>query len=242
MSSDYTWQKATDDAVADQMIAIGTNMSVAPFKALLAISDDDAAMWSALAAEQSWLQKTAIPSSYALYRAYIGARDTLTHGSNRALYARPTAPAFVGPTPPAGMELLNDYYDWANLLVKNWKNNAAFTAELQRQMGLEVASSTPATADVPQVRSVSMQSGGVVQVDVYKGNAAGVIVQLNVDNEGWPDVMIGGANQKTPPGSRATFQLVPGVAHALQIREAFSDRDGKMIGDWSEVKTASSLA
>ena len=239
--NNYSWQFSLDEAVADQMVAIGANMSVAPFKVLLGISADDAALWSALAAEQLWLQKHAIPDSYALYRAYVGARDTLTHGPDRTEYVRPTVPAFDGPTPPAGVEIFNDFYDWANLLVKEWKLKTAFTEALQRQMGLEVKPETE-TADVPLVRSVKMQSGGVVTVDVFKGRAPGVIIQLNVDGAGWPDVMVGGANQKTPPGSRATFQLVPGAAHALQIREAFADRAGNMIGDWSEVKSASSLA
>lgn len=69
-----------------------------------------------------------------------------------------------------------------------------------------------------------------------------MIIQLNVDGAGWPDVNVGGANQKTPPGSRATFQVEAGTAHALQIREAFADRAGNMTGDWSEIKSASSLA
>ena len=223
------------------MFAVGGNMSVEPFKTLLGIAPDDAAMWVALAAEQRWLEKIAIPQSYALYRAYVGARDTLTHGPNRTGYARPTVPVFAGPAPPAGVTLFNDYYEWANSLVKQWKLNPQFTETLQRQMGLVVAV-VEAAPDVPGVRSVKMQSGGVVTVDVYKGRAPGVIVQLNVDGAGWPDVNVGGAYQKTPPGSRATFQLPAGAAHALQIREAFSDRDGAMIGDWSEIKSASSLA
>ena len=242
MARSYTWQKTTDDGIADQMKTIGANTLVEPFRTLLDISPDDSKVWIALAAEQFWLQKTAIPAADALKRAYIAARDGLTHGPDRREYVRPPVPDFTGPVVPSGIVLYDDFYDWANLLVRAWKINPEFTPALQRQMGLEVPSTSDPAPEMPAIRQIKMQSGGVVMVDVFKGGAAGVIVQLNVDNAGWPDVNVGGAFQKTPPGSRAIFQVPAGSAHALQIREAFANRMGQMVGDWSEVKSASSLA
>ena len=240
----FSWQQSTDDACAIQMSQIGANMSVEPFKTLLGISDANAKMWVACAAEYAWLQNLGIPQSDSYKQALVGARDVLTHGPESGPYVRPTQPAPFPPTPPAGVVLRNDFFDFANILVKQWKANPAFTDDLQRQMGLVVPISAAATAakEVPFVRQIKVQSGGVVMVDAFVGRADMVIVQLNVDGAGWPDVTEGGKNQKTISGSRAEFKLTPGVAHSVQIREAFANRSGEMQGDWSEVKTVSSLA
>ena len=237
----YVWQKTNDNDCADQMVAIGANMSQAPYKTLLNIAADDAIYWVASAALYQAIQKDALPDFDAFKRALTGARDALTHGPNTAPFAKPPQPAYALPQPAAGVEIRNDFFDWANVRVKQWKAIPEFTEDLQRQMGLVVPVEDE-TVKVPQVKFIKALSGGMIQVEVYMGGAAMAIVQLNVDGAGWPDVKVGGQNQKTLAGSHFEFQLTPGVSHSVEIREAFADRAGNMLGDWSAVKTMSSLA
>ena len=241
MTKFYNWQKMLEDECADQMVAIGAQMTQEPYQTLLRISPEDATYWVAAAAQCQALQKQALPDFTKFKQALTDARNALTHGPNVTAFAAPVLPSYDLPAPPAGVEVQTDFFDWANVRVKQWKALPEFTEALQRSMGLVVPVESE-SVKVPSVASMKALSGGVIQVEVYMGGAAAAIVQLNVDNSGWPDVKVGGQGQKTLPGSHFEFQLAPGAAHNVQIREAFADRAGNMIGDWSAVKTMSSLA
>lgn len=241
MASEPSWLKGTDDEQAVQLPKIALSMTQEPFKTLLNISTTDAEVWNYHAQEFGFLQLQAIPNADAYKKALVAARDLLTHGPSRD-YVRPSQNAPTPPTYPSGVTIFGDFYDWANVLVKQWKSHPDFTPALQEQMGLVVSSGGGTGTETPQVRSVKALSGGVLQIDVYKGSAAMVITQLNVDGSGWPVLEDGGKYQKTLASSRFEFKVPPGAAHSVEIRTAFADKGGNMQGDWSEVKTVSSLA
>ena len=239
----YAWQKSTDIERADQMLQIGGNMGREPYKTLLHITPEETALWMACATQYAWLQNQSISDFDAFKQGLTGARDHLTSGPDANEFALPPLPAYDAPPIPTGLVLLNNWFKRANDQVKRWKLVEGFDEDLQRQFGLVIA---PASADtrieVPEVRSMLARSGGLIVLDVFKGHAAMAIVQLNVDGTGWPDPKVGGAHQKMLGGSHFEFQLEAGTAHSVQIREAFADRQGNMMGDWSAVKVMSSLA
>lgn len=242
----YTWIEIKDNDAAVQMGRIGANMGIDPYKTMLGLSPADTTYWVAHAAQLVWLQLTVIPAVDAYKQSLVGTRDRFTHGPDLNPFLLPTLSLPPTPTVPAGVTLMDDSFDWANARVKAWKANPKFTPELQGQMGLVVPVSSAVAAlsvkDVALVRSVKAQSGGVLTVDVFKGSSPLVTVQLNVHGTGWPELNTGGVNQKTLASSRFEFQVPAGAAHSVQIRECLMDKSGHMVGDWSAVKTTSSLA
>ena len=240
----YNWLKPKDVDAALQMQRIGIQMKEALFIDLLDIEPAWAAQWQAQANEQVWIETKQIPAIETYSKAATAKRDGLTSGPGKAPYGRAQLMMEPAPIVPAGIVLRDDFNDEANVWIKTAKTKRAFTPELQEQFGLVVhaPASEQEQTETPSVGTIKLQDGGGITVSVYVGHSPMAIVQLNVDNAGWPVVGEGGKYEKTLVGSVFEFGLPPGMAHSVMIREAFADRQGNKTSNWSEIKTVSSLA
>ncbi len=230
------WLKPSDDEVADQLVFIGQKMGEAPYKTLLSISDANEEDWQTGALWLQWTQRIRIP----LFRNY-----TQTLGKRRDLFEVDKTPEnlndteFTPPTRPAalvGKTIRTDFFQWCDVLVRQWKANPAFTPDLQVLFGLEVppAGGHTPTTDAPRIVDVKAMSGGVMRVRVFKGGHPQVEIKAIVDNATT-------LTEKTIQ-STATLQVTPGTAHSIVLSCRFLERDNSPASDWSDAVTTSSLA
>ena len=232
----YVWMESKQDALANQLVTIGSNLAVSG--ANYGLSAAQIAQWQKGAAVNAYLQTQLIPAIRDFSGAATAARDELQLDKTVETFI---VPVFNAPPMPPLVQsaisdpLQTDFLEWCDKMFQTMKLSGGLTDSAAKGLGFlvtEAAPPIPPSQLQPRITAIDTEANGKTTVKVSRGGQPMIHCRVTLDS--------GQVFEKTLANSQFLFDLPTDRVHGFSAMAIYADRNGNDVGQWSDPKSDSS--